>query len=494
MADAICPTGATNALEQYAWYPQPGPQTAAYTATWCPEIFFGGGKFGGKSSFLIGDFAQDIERYGPNWQGILFRQTFPELEEILRQTYEVYPKMGGVYEVGKRTWTFPQGSSLKLRYLEAITDFWRYNGHSYTWIGADELPQHPSGEGYHMLKGCLRWAAAEVPRKRIRASGNPGGPGHGWVSDYFKLLEYPMGYQQIWDARGKMCRMYIPSRATDNRIGLTRDPQYIDRLYNTGGPDLVRAWLENDWSIISGAYFTDRLFICRPTAIPEHWLRFRSYDHGRAKPFSVNWFAVSPGEALTIDRGDGPKQFWVPANTLVMYREWYGATGPDKGLGITAREIGRGILERERGEQITYGVADPSIFIQDGGPSISEEFIKEGVYWQPADNSRIAGWEQFRARTKCDEDGKPGLIIFSTCKDFIRCYPLAQHDLHRPEDLDSRGEDHCLDSTRYALTSRPWSAAKPTNFERPIQIVDKKPTFNQLLQQNLRRNTGYKRI
>ena len=436
MAETVRAGGSTAPLDRYAWYPQPGPQTAAYTATWCPEIFFGGGKFGGKSDFLIGDFGQDVELYGPNWHGILFRQTLPELEEIMRRAWEIYPRLGGVYESTRKLWSFPQGSTLKLRYLENVKDFYHYNGHSYTWIGADELPQHPTGEGYHMLKGCLRWGAAEVPRKRIRASGNPGGPGHGWVSDYFKLLEYPMGYKAIWDERGKMCRMYIPSRATDNRLGLTKDPGYIDRLYNVGGPDLVRAWLENDWSIISGAYFTDRLFICRPVELPKYWVRTRSYDHGTAKPFSVGWWAVSDGAELKLDFGDGLTRFWVPPGCAIRYREWYGAAGPDKGLKLTAREIGRGIREREQGEQIAYGVADPSIFIEAGGPSVAEEFLKEGINWLPADNSRLAGWEQFRARTRGDSEGRPGVIVFNTCKDFIRAYPLAQHDPHRPEDVD----------------------------------------------------------
>jgi len=53
-------------------------------------------------------------------------------------------------------------------------------------------------------------------------------------------------------------------------------------------------------------------------------------------------------------------------------------------------------------------------------------------------------------------DGKPGLYIFSTCTNLIRTLPALQHDTHKPEDLDSDGEDHCADSLRYGCTSRPW--------------------------------------
>ena len=35
---------------------------------------------------------------------------------------------------------------------------------------------------------------------------------------------------------------------------------------------------------------------------------------------------------------------------------------------------------------------------------------------------------------------------------------MLQHDPDRPEDLDTAGEDHCGDETRYACMSRPYVA------------------------------------
>ena len=55
------------------WAPQPGPQTDAITADWCPELFYGGAAGGGKSDFLLGDFVQDVPTYGAAWRGVLFR-------------------------------------------------------------------------------------------------------------------------------------------------------------------------------------------------------------------------------------------------------------------------------------------------------------------------------------------------------------------------------------------------------------------------------------
>ena len=47
------------------------------------------------------------------------------------------------------------------------------------------------------------------------------------------------------------------------------------------------------------------------------------------------------------------------------------------------------------------------------------------------------------------------MYIFKNCQAFIRTLPTLQYDSQRPEDLDSSGEDHIADETRYFLMSRP---------------------------------------
>jgi hypothetical protein len=54
------------------------------------------------------------------------------------------------------------------------------------------------------------------------------------------------------------------------------------------------------------------------------------------------------------------------------------------------------------------------------------------------------------------ENGIPMIYCFSTCTDSIRTIPVIQHDVHRPEDLDTNTEDHAADEWRYACMSRPW--------------------------------------
>jgi hypothetical protein len=227
--------------------------------------------------------------------------------------------------------------------------------------------------------------------------------------------------------------------------------------------------------VVAGAFFpefsTDR-HVLKPASLPMYWHRFRSFDWGSARPFSVGWWAVSDGELPEYERG-----------ALICYREWYGAardedgtTIPNQGLRMTAEEVADGILERERYDlahgRVMTGVADPSIFAQDGGPSIADRMGSRKVYFRAADNRRVSrlgamgGWDQLRSRLKGDGE-RPGIYWFATCLDSIRTIPVLQHDDGRPEDLDTESDDHCADQVRYACMSRPYLAPLP-----PGMVID----------------------
>lgn len=409
---------------------------------------------GGKSDFLLGDYLQDVPAYGAAWRGILLRRTYPELQELVVRSREMYPQTGATWHEADKEWTWPNGAYLRLRYLEREADASRYQGHQYTWIGFDELGQWPSDTAYRQLFACLR-SAFDVPVKRVRATGNPGGPGHQWIRARF-IDPARTGYRIVRDDLAPWDRMFIPSRVQDNRVLLDADPEYIDRLRGSGSAELVKAWLDGDWDVVAGAFFGEwdaSKHVIAPLTIPAHWLRFRSFDWGSAHPFCCLWFAVSDGDLPRIPRG-----------ALVVYREWYGqvAGKPNVGLKMTAEEVADGIVSRETGDKIAYGVADPAIFAEDGGPSIAERMMRRGTVWRAADNKRVAargamgGWDLVRARLK-GIDGKPMLYIYETCRDLIRTLPALQHDTSRPEDLDSDGEDHAADTLRYGLSSRPWT-------------------------------------
>nr|MBA3812225.1 terminase [Caulobacteraceae bacterium] len=234
------------------------------------------------------------------------------------------------------------------------------------------------------------------------------------------------------------------------------------------------AWLEGDWSVVEGAFF-DRWSnrnIVKPFTFPDWWARIRAFDWGYAAPFSVGWWAVASDDTRMADG------VIVPRGALVRYREWYGSSGkPNEGLRLTAEEVAEGIRDRERGERISHGIADPSIFREDGGPSIAERMGRIIGRQRAADNTRVGragafgGWDQMRARIAGDATG-PQLVVFDTCHDFIRTVPVLQHDPLRPEDLDTRAEDHVADETRYACLSRPLPARSPPRPADPPDLSD----------------------
>jgi hypothetical protein len=428
------------------WEAQPGTQSSAITAAFIDELFFGGARGGGKSDYLLGDYLQDVE-LGAAWRGIIFRKTYPELEELQMRAMEIYPLLGAVYKATKSAeypfancWYFPTGATLKMRYIENEKDAENYQGHQYTWIGFDELTNHATPFAYNKLKACLRSAAGI--QGRIRASGNPGGKGHIWVKARFIDIAPP--YTPYTDENG-LTRVFIPSRITDNKY-LKDNKQYISLLKSSGSAELVKAWLDGNWDVVAGAFFDcweTSKHVIKPFRIPSDWTKFRSFDWGSAKPFSVGWWAISDGSLL------------YPKNALIRYREWYGAKEPNVGLKLTAEDVGAGIHKREKGETLAYGVADPSCWKVDGGASIAERMTKEEVRFKPADNSRINGWDQMRQRF-IGIDGEPMLYVFNTCLDSIRTIPLLQHDSNNIEDLDSDMEDHAADDWRYACMSRPF--------------------------------------
>lgn len=460
-----------------AWSPQPGPQTEAIMADWCSELFYGGAAGGGKSDFLLGDFLQDVPTYGQHWQGVLFRRTYNELEELIKRSREIYPRSSAVWHEQAKTWTWPNGAMLRMRYIERDSDATRYQGHQYTWIGWDELTQWPSDYGYRFLRARLR-SAHNVPTKRIRAAANPGGVGHHWVKAYF-VDPAPGGFTPIADEVTKSTRMFVPARLRDNAILLSADPTYADRLRGLASSAMVRAWLEGDWTVIEGAFFDCwryDLHVVEPFEVPHEWARFRSMDWGSAKPFSVGWWAIAMDDYVikstygTVNyvKGDSTADRVIPRGALVRYREWYGAAGINIGLKMTAEQVGDGIVQRElRSEALKYAVLDPACFREDGGPSIAERINKVLIAahrrpFHEADNARVpargsmGGWDQVRSRL-VGQDGVPRIFCFSTHAASIRTIPALQHDEAKPEDVNTEGEDHVGDEWRYACMSRPYN-------------------------------------
>lgn len=475
-------------LPKIVWQPQEGPQTELIK---CPvfEVFYGGARGGGKTEGSIGDFLEHAHTYGEHANGIFVRRTAKQLEEVINRTQTLFKPLGGSFRTQKSEWTLPNGARLKFRYLEKDADAEEYQGHSYTWLGVEEVTNFPSPGPIDKMRATLRSGAGAKPRMVL--TGNPGGPGHQWVKARY-IAPCKTGYKILKEEfknpfNGEMIeleRVFIPSKLNQNPLLLLNDPAYVARLQQQGSKQLVKAWLEGDWDIVLGAFFDcfdpykHILAYDWIDQIPKDATRFRAADWGSAKPFSIGWYAVSDGN------------WGLPRNALVKYREWYGSNGrPNEGLKLFAEDVAEGIKNREQGEFIRYGVMDPSAFTRDGGPSIAERMLtSNSIAWKKADNKRVAGWDQLR-HMLLGRDGVPLLYFLETCQDTIRTLPVLQHDDGNLEDVDTDGEDHAGDETRYAVMSRPFiGKGQPTNASIMQQIEKssiKGLTFGELKKRHL---------
>lgn len=475
------------------WQPQEGPQTALLE---CPvfEVFYGGARGGGKTESSIGDWIQHSSQYGEDAVGIFVRRKFKQLAEVIARTKQLFPKLGAKYNEQKAQWTMANGARLKFVYLERDSDAEEYQGHNYTRVYVEEVTNFPSAGPINKLRATLR-SGAGVP-VGMRLTGNPGGPGHNWVKKRY-IEPNPRGFQVIEESCAveidgeiqtvSLARVFIPSKLGDNMMLLRNDPTYVLRLRQSGSEQLVKAWLEGNWDIVDGAFFDEfeeekhvvstNLILHRTPQT----LLFRAFDWGSYRPFSVGWYAVCDGL--------WPLENPLPKGALLKYREWYGAKGPNEGLKMTADKVSEGILKLDEGERIRWAVADPSIFIRNGGPSINEMMFK--CRWRRADNKRQPGWERIRQRLVGEVfDGvqRPMLYFAECCEDTIRTLPSLQHDEDDPEDLDTDGEDHAADETRYACMSRPWKPAGPVLPKVQTFTNDlSRMTIDQMIAQNGRK-------
>lgn len=378
---------------------------------------------------------------------MFFRKELPMLDDAIERSKQIYTQMGAEWQDQKKTWRFRNGGRLRFRPLERVQDADKYQGQNVTDCCVEEAGQYADSKAIDRLNGVLR-SAAGVPTQLI-LTGNPGGAGQSWIRERY-INPAPAGMKVLARQlpRGRVHEyVFIPSKIQNNQRLLQADPDYINRLYMVGSDNLVRAWLDGDWGAVEGAYFDcwSKDMVIKPFAIPANWLRFRSFDWGSARPFSVGWWAV----VSETYKG-------IPKGALVRYREWYGAKSANVGLKMTAEQVSKGIREREpEGEEIAYSVADPAIFAEDGGPSIAERM--RPIFWTRADNKRtpghkqVGGWDQMRQRMIGDD--VPMLYTFDTCADSIRTIPVLQHDINKPEDLDTTAEDHCFAAGTLVETS-----------------------------------------
>lgn len=442
----------------------PTPKQAMYHRSKAYELLYGGAAGGGKSKATVMEALIDGLEH-PGTDSYLFRRTYPELRDtLIREALASAPKEIGSYTQSSHDLKLVNGSVLHFRYCRNLQDAYNYQGTEMHRLYIDELT-HFTQDVYDYLRTRVRAPKSKQIKPKIRCTSNPGGVGHGWVKAAFIDGKEPYKIHDVAvDSKilGKsvtVTRQYIPATVTDNpHLG----ESYILELEQK--PEALRkALLLGDWNVFEGQVFTeftdnpehyrDRIgtHVIEPFKIPAEWKRYRTFDWGYSRPFSVGYWA---------EDNDG---------RLYRYAEIYGSpknseTGlTDKanvGMRMEPAAVSKLIREYEdkyeKGNRI-IGIADPAIFDESRGSDgcVAKIFERDGLFFEKGDHERIAGKMQLHNRLAFDDNGIPMLYVFSCCKDFIRTLPTLVYDMLHIEDIDSDCEDHIYDETRYLCMYRP---------------------------------------
>ncbi len=250
-------------------------QREFFTAT-ARHIAYGGARGGGKSWAMRRKFVLLALKYD-GLRLLLLRRTLPELRE--NHVIPLMQELHGLakYSSEEKSFTFANGSRIKLGYCDHENDVYQYQGQEYDVIGLEEAT-HFTETQKDFLTTCNRSTRTDF-KPRMYYTANPGNVGHAW----FKRLFVDKQYQRQERAEDYV---FVPARVYDNTILMTTNPEYVQGLENLPD-DLRRAFLEGDWDIFAGQYFGEfrrELHVVEPIPLPGHWRRFCSIDWGKWLP------------------------------------------------------------------------------------------------------------------------------------------------------------------------------------------------------------------
>lgn len=447
-------------------------------------VFYGGAAGGGKSH-LARVAAIQAALTIDDLQIYFFRRVYQELldnhmqgptgfHSLLAPFIAMLPSTQKI-SVLEHLIKFPNGSVIHFCHCQHEDSVWTHHGKEMHFIVFEEAPQLTEFQIRFLMSRNRVPASLRIPEHercrypRILATGNPGGESHNFwrrlfVNQYekFKTKEVPFPIWRMSKEDGNRTAQFIPAFVDDNPA--INPEEYKATLGGLRRKELIDAMLYGSWDIPMGAFFPEldeRIHRIPRFPIPKHWFKFRTFDWGSGAPFAVLWVAVSDGSIP-----------WIPAEALVFYREWYGASPFDqsKGLGMSNEQVALGIIERSpKSEEIQGTVTDSKPFQAGGGKTIAEDFRDNGVVLQRGDvspGSRIQGWQQIRSRAIGRGEDKY-IFFFDDMPDVWRTLTQLQtskNPAHKGEDCETTGEDHLPDAVSLACKAR------PIVFEAPVKI------------------------
>ena len=448
--------------------PFPGQQTKFCQRTE-REVFFGGAGGGGKSVNGLGKFLQQLAIENKRFEsgqiehskcwGIYFRRTMPDLQQVIDKSWQIFKDFDpeADYNVNDHLWVFPScgDAHFQFGHMENEKTKYKYKSAEFTYIFFDELTEF-SETMYEYLDTRLRTTDPVLePMLQLCSASNPDGPGLLWVRKRFIEDKEPeVIYRKETRLRDGRLRYYdsifIPASLKDNPI-LYESGQYEASLLNKR-PEVRRAILEGDWWINPGAFLAnswDRSVHVVPNHdVPRGARVYRSCDPGIASPTSVTWYYEDRNGGFT-----GIHNLYLRNHDAAM-------------MAGRIKEVEEyyGWWDDEANQSTLDGWMDEDAFNRNlvGGPSYAKIHRDAGIRWKKGRKDRSSRFNgaseivrRLQARVKdIDGETKPLLRWMERCKAPIETLPVLQTDPNDPNDVDTKGDDHCWDDLMYLCLAR----------------------------------------
>ena len=401
-------------------------------------VGYGGARGGGKSHWLLAQMGVDDCQRVPELKCLLLRKVgkanLEHFEDLRRKLFTELPHEFSAF---RGILTFGNGSRIIAGHFQNEKDIDAYLGLEYDVIGIEEATTLTSRK-YQDITTCCRTSKSDW-RPRIYSTTNPGGVGHGWYRARFVA---PMLAGTEVETR------FVAARVTDNHWN---NPDYIRVLEGLTGWQ-KRAWLDGDWDIAAGQYFTNfRREVHVLTDFDEtravEW--FAALDYGFAH-YTVALLGCRDGDGNTFVVDEHAERLWLPQRHAA---------------GIKAMLARHGLVP----EDLRRFSAGADVFSRQGdGSTVAQAYERSGIRLRVASMDRMNGWAEVMQGFG-EVAGppsqlpivRPRLFIHERCGRLIETLPALQHDPNRPEDVlkvdadeEGVGGDDAADCLRYLVATK----------------------------------------
>jgi hypothetical protein len=400
-------------------------------------IGYGGARGGGKSHWLLAQMGVDDCQRVPGLKCLLLRKVGKaNLEHFEDLRRKLFTKLGHEFSAFRGILTFNNGSRIIAGHFQNEKDIDAYLGLEYDVIGIEEATTLTARK-YQDITTCCRTSKPNW-RPRIYSTTNPGGVGHAWYRTRFVA---PMLERRETETR------FVAARVTDNRWN---NPEYIRVLQGLSGWQR-RAWLDGDWDIAAGQFFTT---LRREVHVVENFddTRAREWfcamDYGFAH-YTVVLLGCTDGDGNLFVVDEHAERLWLPQRHAPAIKAMLARHK------IGDRKLELGDLKRF--------VAGADVFSrQSDGTTVAAQYARQGITLRPANTDRLNGWAEIMTRFgDVEANIRPTLFIHQRCGRLIETLPTLQHDPNRPEDVlkidaddDGVGGDDCADCLRYLVATK----------------------------------------